>query len=191
MKRLSNYIKETILSEKLIINQRFDEKLIINKDYKEYKGAIDEIADEIYNNVKMKECIKQAGDSFDSQKELIDILVEASMVPFGSRSDVKKYAKKHIDRWWRNNKLFDNADKCTEYLSWNHGAMVINTTVYKLAGEIGDNAGDAIEYNELNFPGSKYDMMVEAYQSEEYVTFIITMSNSDRFILLGMLICKL
>ena len=188
MKGLSNYIKdikdikETILSE----------KLVINKDFKGHESTIDKIADEIYNNAKMKECIKQVDDIFDSQKELINILAEASMAAFASRNDVKKYVKNHIANWWKNNKLFNNADKCTEYLSWNHGATIINTTIYKLASEIGDNAGDAIEYNELNFPNvGKYDMMVEAYQSEGYVTFIVTYSKSERFILLGILICKL
>ena len=188
MKSLNTY-----LTEKLVIfPSQVNEKLVINKNYKDYKNAIDKIADEIYNNAAMKDCIKQVDDSFDSQKELIDILAEASMVQCASRWDIKKYVKKHIAKWWRNNKLFDGADKCIEYLSWNHCATVINTTVYKLSSEIGDNAGDTIEYNELNFPGvGIYNMMVEAYQSEEYVTFIVTNSKSERFILLGILICKL
>lgn len=174
------------------LNAYLTEKLLVNKNYKGCKTVIDEIVDEIYNNDKLKECIKQSDDSFDSQKELIDILAEASLASFVSRNDVKKHVKKHIDRWWRNKKLFDNADKCTEYLSWGHSATIIDNIIYKLTAKIEDNAGDAIEYNELNFPAvGKFDMMVEAYQSDEYVTFIISYSKSERFILLGMLICKL
>ena len=197
MKRLSNYIKdikdikETILSEKLIINQRFDEKLIINKNYKN-NNKLDDIVSKIINDNKIKECVHDTESNFDSQEELINILAEISMVASSGINSMKGYLKKYLSKWWANKNMFDVANTCTKYLSWNHSSTLINPSIYKLAGEIENYVNVATDYDELHITAvGNFNVMIEAYQTEDYISFIMTSSKTKKFIFLGMLICKL
>ena len=191
MKGLSNYIKETILSEKLIINQRFDEKLIINKNYKN-NNKLDDIVSKIINDDKIKECIHDTESNFDSQEELINILAEISMVSFSNINSMKDYLKNYLSKWWANKDMLNDANSCAKYLSWNHSSTLINPSIYKLASEIENYANEATDYDELHVTGvGLFNVMIEAYQTEDYISFIMTNSKTKEFRFLGMLICKL
>lgn len=184
MKGLSNYIKdikETTLSE----------KLIINKDYKN-NNKLDDIVNKIINDDNIKECIHNTGSNFDSQEELINILTEISFVSSSGINSMKDYLKKYLSKWWSNKDIFDEANTCTKYLSWNHGLTVINPSIYKLASEIENYANETTDYDELHVTGvGLFNVMIEAYQTEDYISFIMTSSKTKQFIFLGMLICKL
>lgn len=174
------------------LTQHIEEKLIINKNFKNCINNIDKIVDEIFNNTKMTECINKVDNNFDSQEEFINILVDASLVSLSDRNLLKEYIKKHISKWWANKDMFTDANECIEYFSLNHSSTIIDPSVYKLASEIENYANEATDYDELHIPRvGRFNVMIEAYQTNKYVTFIMRMSNSDRFILLGVLICKL
>lgn len=87
MKRLTTYLKD---NEKLIVNQRFDEKLIINKNYK-YSDIFDEI-----KNIKWTE-EPYAG------KQTTDNTVVDKFIKYIKENNIKNLTHWHIIRRVNNN----------------------------------------------------------------------------------------